>query len=138
LDPGPSSANAPAGTSPLDVVRLLRAGGGTLLDQVLLHAQLARVEWQQEKQRLLAMLAIGLLGFAGLLCALLSGGGLLMALTWNTAWRLPTLAALVLLYATGAAVAWRRLRAMSAQGDKAFAASRAALAADVALLKASL
>jgi uncharacterized membrane protein YqjE len=124
--------------SPLDLVRLLRSGGGALLVQALLHGQLARVEWQEEKKRLLQMLLITLLGFACLLCALLFAGGFALAAAWETTWRLPALAGLVVLYAAGTAIAWRQFDLLAARGDQAFAASRAELTADAALLKSSL
>ena len=124
--------------SPLDVVRLLRSGGGALLVQAVLHGQLARVEWQEEKKRLLQMLAITLLGFACLLCVLLFAGGFALATAWDTPWRLPALAGLALLYAAGTAIAWRHFEILAARGDKAFAASREELTADAALLKSSL
>ena len=125
-------------TTPLDVVRLLRSAGGALLVQALLHGQLARIEWQEEKQRLLQMLAITLLGFACLLCVLLFAGGLVLATAWDTAWRLPALAGLVLLYTGATALAWRHFRKLAALGDRAFAGLRAELAADAALLRSNL
>jgi uncharacterized membrane protein YqjE len=122
----------------MDVVRLLRSGGGALLVQALLHGQLAHIEWQEEQKRLLRMLAIGVLGFACVMCVLLFSGALAVAAAWQTAWRLPVLAALVILYAAGTAVAWRRFDALAALGDQAFAASRDELALDAALLKRNL
>ena len=60
----------------LDAIRTLRSAGGALLDQVALHGQLAQVEWGEEKNRLLKMLVGALLGFACLLCVMLSLGAL--------------------------------------------------------------
>ena len=134
----PLVATESSGTSPLDVVRLLHSGGEGLWVQAVLHARLASVEWQEEKQRLLRMLLITLLGFACLLCVMLFGGGLLLAATWDTAFRLPTLAALVLAYGAGAAVAWRHFQATAELGALAFAALREELATDAALLKENL
>lgn len=128
----------PSGTTALGVVHLVRSGGMALLVQVLLLGQLAHIEWQEEKKRLLLMLAITLLGFACLLCVLLSAGAFALAATWDTAYRMPSLAGLVLLYASGTAIAWRHFRAVAERGDQAFAATRAELAADAALLKSSL
>lgn len=124
--------------TPLDVVNLLRSGGGALLAQGLLHAELAGIEWQEEKQRLLRLLVIILLGFTCLLGGLLFAGLLALAAAWDTAWRLPMGIGVVLLYVGGAAIAWRHLRATAALGEQAFAASRAELAADAALLRGSL
>jgi uncharacterized membrane protein YqjE len=131
----PAPATQSDGINPLVAVRLLHSAGGALVTQALLHGQLAGIEWEQEKDRLLKMLAITLLGFAGLLCALLFAGGCVMAVTWDTAARIPAAGALLLLYALGAAAAWRRFQALTALGGKVFAASREELAADAALLK---
>ena len=138
MEAAPTPTAELSSTTPLDVVRLLRSGGGALLVQALLHGQLARIEWQEEKQRLLQMLAITLLGFACLLCVLLFAGGLLLAATWDTAWRLPAFAGLVLLYGAALAMAWRRFQTLAALGDRAFAGLRAELAADAALLRSNL
>ena len=121
----------------LDAARILHAAGGALFAQGLLHAQLAGIEWEEEKNRLLKMLAIAVFGVACLLCTLLFAGGLVLAATWETAYRLPALAALVILSGAGAAVAWRRFQDCAALSRKSFMASRQELAADMALLKAS-
>lgn len=138
MEPAPAFATGPSFTTPLDVVRLLRSGGDALLVQALLHGQLARVEWQEEKKRLLRLVAVTLLGSACLLCLLLFSGGLVVAAVWNTAWRFPVLALFVIGYGAGTAAAWRQFQALAALGDQAFAASREELSADAALLKRSL
>jgi uncharacterized membrane protein YqjE len=128
---------APApGLDLLNAVRILNQAGGALWVQALLHGQLAQVEWEEEKNRLLKMLALTLLGFACLLSAALFAGGLLLAAAWDTAYRIPAGAGLTLLYGFGAAVAWRRFQALSELGRGSFAASREELAADAALLEA--
>lgn len=126
----------PAFLNPLAAVRILHAAGGALFTQALLHAELAGVEWEQEKNRLLKMLAVALPGFACLLCMLLFAGGLALAATWETAYRVPTLAALVLLFGLGAFVAWRSFEAQVTLARHSFAASRQELAADAAVLRA--
>lgn len=138
MEAAPTVTAEPSTTTPLDVVRLLRSGGGALLAQALLHGQLARIEWQEEKKRLLRMLAITLLGFACLLCVLLFAGGFMLAVAWDTAWRLPVFAGLVLLYGAATALAWRRFQRLAALGDRAFAGLREELAADAALLRSNL
>lgn len=127
----------PAVLGPLDAVRILHTAGGALLSQALLHAELAGVEWEEEKRRLLRMLVLALLGFAALLCTLLFAGALAIAATWETPYRLPALAALAILSGSGTVAAWRRFQAQAALANQSFAASREELAADTALLKAS-
>ncbi len=122
----------------LGAIRVLHSAGGALFDQVALHGQLAQVEWREEKSRLLKMLASALLGFAGLLCVMLSAGALALVLCWETRYRIPAAAALLALYGLATAFAWRRFTALSALGDRSFAATRVELAADLALLRSKL
>ena len=127
-----------ASVNPLDAIRLLRSAGKTLFTQAALHAQLARVEWEEEKGRLLKMLLVLLLGFAGTLCVLVFVGVLVLAFSWETAYRIPASIGLILAYTIGVAVAWRRLQALSAQSGHAFAATREELAVDVAMIRSKL
>jgi len=122
----------------LGAIRTLRSAGGALIDQVALHGQLAQVEWGEEKNRLLRMLAGAALGFACLLCVMLSLGVLALALCWETVYRIPSAALLVALYGLGIGFAWRRFAALSALGGQSFAATRVELAADLALLRSKL
>ncbi len=124
--------------NPLDVVRMLRSAGAALFSQAALHGQLARVEWAEEKDRLLKLLLVGLLGFAGLLCVMLFAGALVLAFSWDTAYRIPAAIALIVAYGLGTGFAWSRLQLLSAQGSQAFAATREELAADLSLLKSKL
>jgi uncharacterized membrane protein YqjE len=122
----------------LGAIRLLHSAGGALLDQLALHGQLAQVEWVEEKDRLLKMLVRAVLGLACLLCVMLSVGGLVLALCWETVYRIPAAAALVSLYGLGAGFAWRSFSALSELSGQSFAATRVELAADLALLRSKL
>lgn len=123
---------------PLEALRLLRSAGAALLAQAMLHGQLARVEWAEEKARLLRMLAMALLGFACLLCTLLFAGAVLLAACWDTPYRVPAALLLLGLYGLGVSTAWRRFRKLSALSESSFAATRDELASDLALLKSRL
>jgi uncharacterized membrane protein YqjE len=127
-----------ASINPLDVVRMLRSAGAALFTQAAMHGQLARIEWAEEKTRLSQMLIVGLICFASLLCVLLFAGALVLAFSWDTAYRIHAAVALIIAYALVAAFAWGRLKALSARGSQAFAATREELAADLALLKSKL
>jgi uncharacterized membrane protein YqjE len=127
-----------AAINPLDVVRMLRSAGAALFTQAAMHGQLARIEWADEKARLLQMLVAGLVGFAGLLCVMLFAGGLVLAFSWDTAYRIQAAIALVVAYGLITGFAWSRLKALSARGNQSFAATREELAADLALLKSKL
>lgn len=136
--PGAAAANGATDFNPLDALRIVRAAGGALLEQAALHAQLAQVEFAEEKNRLLKMHWITLAGFAFFICALLSGGALLLALSWDTPYRVPVSFALSAVYAFGVSVSWRRFQAQAQLGGKSFAATRDELSADIALLKSKL
>ena len=97
----------------LDAVRHLRSAGGALLTQVSLHGQLASVEWEEEKTRLLKMLVVLLLGFACLLCFMLFTSALVLAFTWATAYRIPAVLGLIAIHALGCGLAWQRFQALS-------------------------
>lgn len=136
-DPATTPARTGA-VGPLDAIFMLQAAGGALLIQAVLHGQLAMLALEEEKHRLLGLLAVTLVGFACLLCALLFASALAVSVTWETGYRTHALAALVVLFGIATVAAWQRFSARPAAGEQPFAASREELAADVALLKAAL
>lgn len=141
--PAPASDERPAADPPsllslLDTIRNLRRSSGALFDQLLLYTDLVRVEWAEEKRRLQQMLLTSLLGLAFLHCSLLATGALVMALAWDSAWRIPSALLLLALYLIGFGIAWARLSALSARSSQAFAATREELSADVELLRSKL
>ena len=123
---------------PLHAIRIVRAAGNALFSQVALHGQLLRVEWAEEKNRLLKMLLVTLLGFACLLCVMFFSGMLLLAISWDTGYRIPAFAALIALYGFGTMTAWRRFKTLSELSDRAFSATREELSADAALIRGKL
>ena len=136
----PPSPSAPDSTTIdlMHAIRILRSAGRDLFAQTVLHVQLARVEWAEEKSRLMMMLVIMLVGFACLLCVLFFVGFLMLAFAWETAYRIPAVIALITVYGIGTFIAWRRIYTLSALSGQAFAASREELAADIALIKSKL
>jgi len=130
-----SNSTAPSVSA---LLRIARSAGGALLVQSGLHLELLQIEWQETRVRLLKMLGAALVGFACLLCLMLALGALLLAVSWATPWRIAAVAALIAVYTTGALLAWRQFQSQSALGATGFAASRAELAADLALLRAQL
>lgn len=109
--------------------------GEAVLSQAGLHGQLVWVDWLEEKSRLLKLMLTVLLGFATLQALLLSITVLIMALSWNSLYRLTALVGLGLVFAAILGWVWQRLKQLAALGDHSFAASRRELAADLALLK---
>jgi len=141
----PSSATSTSATTAetvsirtAEVLRILRSAGGALLLQAALHGQLLRVEWAEEKSRLLKLVMATLLGFVCLLGLMAALGALLLALYWDTPYRILAVSVLMALYGLGMALAWRLFRSQAALGTRSFAASRSELAADLELLRSQL
>jgi uncharacterized membrane protein YqjE len=122
----------------LHVLRILRKAGGSLLVQGSLHGQLIRLEWAQEKDRLLKMLMMTLLGFSSLICAMLAVGALALLLSWDTPYRIHVLVALAAMYFGTTWYCWWQFQRLSAASAQAFAATRAELEADLEMLRTSL
>lgn len=121
-----------------DAIRILITAGEALFTQAGLHGQLARVELEEEKDRLLKMLAVALLGFACLISTMLFAGALALAISWDTAYQIPVAVILVAVYGLATAFAWHRFRGLSALSSQAFAATREEFAADLELLRCAL
>ncbi|MDI1303228.1 MAG: hypothetical protein PSX71_15115 [bacterium] len=102
-----------------------------LLAPAVRHGQPARIEGQEEKNRLLKMLVATLLGFACLLCLMLLSGALLLTLSWETSYRMPVMMALITACVLGAGIACRRFQDLSGAGTRSFASACAEHAADV-------
>ncbi|MES3008432.1 MAG: phage holin family protein [Pseudomonadota bacterium] len=122
----------------LHILRILRKAGGALLVQGSLHGQLIQLEWAQEKDRLHKMLLLTLLGVSALLCAMLAFGALVLLLSWDMPYRIHVLVALTLVYAGITTYCWWQFQRLAAASARAFAATRAELEADLAMLRESL
>jgi uncharacterized membrane protein YqjE len=131
--PLPPEAPAPAHTL-LHLLRLVLAAGGALRTQGGLHGELARIEWAEERIRLLQMLVALLLGVVFLMVGLVCISALVLVLAWDTPYRMAALVLLVAFHGCGVGIAWWRFRILSARSEQAFAATREELAADFALL----
>jgi uncharacterized membrane protein YqjE len=119
-------------------LRIVRSAGGALCTQANLYGKLARIEWQEEKIRLLKMLVFGLIGFACILCVMLFVGVLVLVLSWDTPYRILALSLILIAYGIGLGIAWQRIRALSRLNSQSFAATREELATDLALIKSRL
>jgi uncharacterized membrane protein YqjE len=119
-------------------VNILRSGADALLAQGSLHLQLIQVEWALEKLRYRRMMNLVLMGVPMITCSLLAFGYLVMAISWDTRFRIVTAVVLFMLYSTGAVITVYRLQRLTALGKEAFADSRREIAADIALLRGAV
>lgn len=122
----------------LDLLRLLRSAGGALSAQAALHGQLMRVEWQEEKSRLMQLLIMTAIAFVCGLCIFIFLGLLVLAASWDTTYRLHSLAIVIITYALGAGFCWYQIRKIAARSSQTFIATREELAADIALIRSKL
>lgn len=122
----------------LSALRTVRSAGGALCTQATLYGKLLRIEWLEEKNRLIKMTLLGLMAFACTLCAILFLGILIVVLSWETNYRILALTSLTVLYSIGTAIAWYYLRKLSTANKQSFAATREELLTDMALIKSRL
>lgn len=122
----------------LSAFRIARSAGGAFCTQANLYGKLARIEWLEEKNRLIKMFLFGIIGFACMLCVMLFIGLLVVVLSWDSAYRILALCSVILLYGLGIGIAWQRIRALSMLNSQSFAATREELATDLALIKSRL
>lgn len=128
----PHAVPAPS-FSVLDLVRSVYITSDGLFRQTRLQGELVKLEWEEEKTRLLQMLLALLIGLTFLICSLGCVSVLVMALFWDSPYRIPAVLLLIGMHTSGLVLAWRRFQALSARSANAFAATREELAADIAL-----
>jgi uncharacterized membrane protein YqjE len=125
----------PGAMNPLQLLSVIRSASSALCAQAALHAQLAQVEWKEEKLRLSKMLIFTFMGFACFLCFMLFLGAFLLMLSWDTTFRIPVFLLLVFSYFLALVWAAFKVYALAQQGNNSFAGTRAEIEADLALLK---
>lgn len=122
----------------MEIIQRLQASAKLVLMQLELHGRLANIEWQQEKKRLQQWALYGVFSIVFVFCALFFAGFVVLALSWATPYRWQAITALVIFYGAGALFCYLRCQYYAAQGASAFAATRAELAADIALIRSQL
>ena len=122
----------------LNAFRIVRSAGCALCTQANLYGKLVRIEWLEEKNRLMKMFLFGLIGFACMLCVMFFIGLLVVVLSWDSAYRILALCSVIVLYGLGIGIAWQRICAMSRLNSQSFSATREELATDLALIKSRL
>src|SRR6188768_834554 len=84
--------------------------------QLELRGRLLKIEWLQEKNRIQQIMCIATMGFAFLLCCLLSLGFFVIAASWASEYRLLSVAMVVAFYVIGLVFCWIKLAALMAKG----------------------
>ena len=124
--------------NPNPLNQLFRSAASAVLAQAVLHTELLKVEWAEEKYRLTRMLVALLAGTVCLFMSLLSISAMALIYSWGTQYQNPVLLGLTFFYCTLTLVACYRFCALAALGKHAFADTRAELDADVALIRHKL
>lgn len=122
----------------MELIQRLRSMAKILLTRLELYGQLVSVEWGEERKRLQQLLAITLLGFICLFCAILFVGIFAIALSWATEYRIITIAVMFALYSAGLCLCMYRFSVLAARSSATFAATREEIAADMALIRSQL
>jgi uncharacterized membrane protein YqjE len=122
----------------MEIFQRMRLLSKELLTQLELHGRLLKVEWLQEKNRIQQIICIASLGFAFLLCSLLSIGFFVIAANWAGEYRLLSIALVCTFYLIGLIFCWIRINTLAAKGADSFAVTREELAADIALIRSQL
>lgn len=116
----------------LDLARRALALGGTMAADRL---ELARLEWQDEKDRLARLALLSLVAVVLAALTLVFVGVLVIAAAWDTPWRLWAVAAVALATGLGCTAACMAALRQWRRGDEAFAMLRAELEADLQALR---
>lgn len=109
-----------------------------LLAQAALYGQLAWVELNVEKDRLLQMLVILLVGFSLLTSLLVAATTWLLLASWDTPYRTVVLLAAGAVHCAVFGIIWWRFMTLARKGHAAFCDTREELATDFALLRSRL
>ncbi|RZA09852.1 MAG: hypothetical protein EOO68_00320 [Moraxellaceae bacterium] len=120
------------------MLNIIRSASGAFLAQATLHAELAQVEWEEEKQRLFQMVVFTFFAFTCFMCLLIVVSAFAIALSWYTPYRIPVFVGLIFLYASALVWGVLRLKALAALSSNSFSATKAEIAADIELIKSVL
>lgn len=126
------------GLHPLRIFRLLRLAGGALLDHLFAFAELARLEWQEERARLQEMIFATIIAIVCLMFGLLYATVFVMVAVWDTPYRLHVAGALALLFGGVSFLTWRRVKQMAEGSETRFSLLSAEVAETLALLRKHL
>lgn len=138
LERAMSSSGDDDRTGFMDSLRTLRSLSGAVSSQAGLYVQLAQLEWEQERERLVAMFLMLVIALLACWFLLLIGSALVLIAAWQTEYRLTAVYGLLGCYFAAAVFSLWRLKRLLAQGKHSFSSLREELAADIAVIKREL
>lgn len=103
-----------------------------------LYGQLVRVEWQEEKRRLQQLVFFIVLGAMCLSTFFIFFGVLLIALTWDTDYRLFTIAVVMGLYGLGAVACFYWAGKKLGNVYQSFSVTRMEILSDIQVIRSQL
>lgn len=122
----------------LSLLRIFRSASHAIFAQANLHQQLVKVEWEEEKKRLSQLFITSLIGFSCFICLISFLGILVLALSWDTQYRVISILILCSFYGLGLYLAWNRFCKLVSSPEAFFSNTRNELAADFSMIKSKL
>lgn len=119
----------------LQLLGSLRSSGPALREHITLMLELARIEWQQERRRFLGLIVAGVMLLFCCMSLMAFSAAVILALLWDTPYRVLAIGIILLLFASGGLAAWFKLRQLIQLGAKSFGATRKELARDLFQLR---
>lgn len=126
------------GRFPLGALRLLctlRSSAPVLREHVSLILELACIEWQQERRRLLGMVLAGAFALCCAMSFIALSTAIILAALWDTPYCALAVSAILIAYAAGSIAAWFKFHQLLQNGTKSFGATRDELVRDLSRLK---
>jgi uncharacterized membrane protein YqjE len=106
-----------------------------IFNHVKLHAELWRLEWKIEKQRLNNIALYSIIGIATGASLVLFTSLFFLAMSWGTVYCIPTFLFISFLYFSMFVFAWFKINSHIAQSSTSFTATRQQLSEDIQLCK---
>ena len=122
----------------MESLRTLRSLSSAVSSQAGLYVQLAQLEWERERERLIAIFVMLIIVLFACWFLLVLGSALALVLAWHTEYRELAIYSLLGVYFVAIVLSLWRLKRLVNQGKHAFSSLREDLAADIAVIKREL
>lgn len=132
-----SSANA-TGAGPLRTLKVLRLASSTLSEQAGLYAELVQLELEAQKVRYKRMMIFLVIAFFCLLGLLIFTGVFILALSWDTEYRIHSILLIMFIYLLGLIIFGLQAKKLATAGPPAFETLKQEICADINAIKSEL